>query len=351
MESLRNNLEQFIERLPLGVIILNAGLRIELRNELSFELLDVGIENHLNTDFMDVVKDHAVIKECVLLVHSGDIQQHYAMLPIGDKVLGCTALNSGDMIANGVIVLIEDATNIKKIEQIKREFIVTLLHKIRSPLATLKTSFSMLNHEIKNPDPQKHQQVVEIISMCSDEVDRLSTLIGDMRDLFLIETKIAEKDVVLEDFPIDKAIIGAIEALKKTLPPEIVEKRIIFNKNNGLHVLADFEKAKKIFFILIKNGLNYSPPETPVEVSLSIAADSINVTIKDHGVGIQESMKPLVFSKYFREDNDITRICAGNGLGLFIAKSYIDIMKGSIYFETKQGKGTSFHVSLPLHGR
>jgi two-component system, OmpR family, phosphate regulon sensor histidine kinase PhoR len=351
MDSLQNGLEVFIERLPLGIIVLNADLRIEMRNELSFKLLDVGMENLFNTDLMDVVKDFTALKECVGLVHSGIAQQHFTMLSTGDKVLGCTALQAHDIIPNGLIVLIEDAANEKKIEQLKLEFIGTLLHKLRSPLATLKTSFSMLNHEIANPDPQKHQEVIEIVAMCSEEVNRLSSLVSDMRDLFLIETKLAEKDVELEDFPIDKAILAAIEALKKTLSPEIVDTRVIFTKNSDHHVLADFEKTKRIFFILIKNGLHYSPPESPVEVSLSNASDSINITIKDRGIGIQDSMTPLVFSKYFREDNDITRNRPGNGLGLFIAKSYIDLMKGSVYFETKQGEGTLFHVSLPLHGR
>ena len=351
MDSRQNDLERFIERLPLGIIVVNADLHIEMRNELSFDLFDVGVESLLNTDFMDIIKDFTPLKEAVLQVHSGSVQQQYVLLPLHEKILGCTVLHAGDINPGGLIILIEDATSIKKIEQLKREFIGTLLHKIRSPLATLKTSFSVLNHEIADPDPQKQGEVVEIITMCSEEVDRLSSLIGDMRDLFLIETKLAEKEVELEDFPIDKAITAAIGGLKKTLSAEAVDTRVIFTKNTGLHVLADFEKTKRIFFILIKNGLQYSPPESPVEVSLSSASDSIDVTIKDRGIGIQESMKPMVFSKYFREDNDITRNFTGNGLGLFIAKSYIDLMKGTIYFDSKQGEGTSFHVSLPLYGR
>jgi two-component system, OmpR family, phosphate regulon sensor histidine kinase PhoR len=350
MDNLSGELERFIERLPFGIMVLNADLRIELRNELSLTLLDAGLENILNTDFLDIVRDHAAVKDCVLTVVSGNIQQQHTMLSIGERVLGCTALRAGEMMPGGLIVLIEDATNIKKIEQLKREFIGTLLHKLRSPLATLKTSFSMLNYEIANPDPKKHGEIIEIIGMCSEEVDRLSALIADMRDLFLIETNLAEKDLELEDFPVDKAISAAIEALKNTFSTGIVGKRVVFSGNADLRIFADFEKTKKIFFILIKNGLHYSPAEAPVEISVSGAADSIDVAIKDRGIGIRDSMRNQVFGKYFREDNDITRGLAGNGLGLYIAKAYVELMKGSIYFESKQGEGTRFHLSFPRTG-
>jgi len=352
MDSGHNDLERFIERLPLGIIVLSADLRISLCNDLSMRLLDVGVESLLSADFMDIIKNFDVLKESVLQVHSGKAQQQHVVLTIAEKSLSCSVLNTGDAPGNeGLIVLVEDATDLNKIEQMKREFIGTLLHKIRSPLATMKTSLSMLKYGVGQPNPQNHLEMRELFAMCYEEVNRLSTLINDMRDLFLIETKLAEKDLVMEDFPVDAAITSAITELKKTLPPEIGGKGIMFRENAELKVHADYEKTKKIFFLLMKNALQYSGPDASAEVSCSDAGDSINIIIKDHGIGISDSMTNQVFSKYFREDNFTTRNSAGNGLGLFIAKSYIDLMKGSMYFNSKQGEGTSFHVTLPPAGR
>jgi len=154
-----------------------------------------------------------------------------------------------------------------------------------------------------------------------------------------------------EDFAVDSAIKGAIGDLKKSLSPEPVDKRIRVDGNAGLHLHADYEKTKKIFFILLKNALQYSAPETPVEVSCSSADDSINIVIKDRGIGISDSLTNQVFSKYFREDNFATRNSVGNGLGLFIAKSYMDMMKGSMYFDSRQGEGSSFYLTFPLAER
>jgi signal transduction histidine kinase len=326
MDGVRIDLERFIERLPLGIMVLGGDLQIELRNEIAFTLLDVGMESLLSADFLDIAKDHGAVKDCVLLVRSGSVAQERVMFTVGEKCLGCMALQAGDIIPGGIIVLIEDVSNLNKIEYLKREFIGTLLHKIRSPLATLKTSFSMLNHEIAHPDQKRHGDVLEIIGMCTEEIDRLSTLVGDMRDLFLIETKLAERDMVWEDFPVNRAIVAAIETLKKSFSPEIINNRVLLAPCGDIHILADFEKIKKIFIILIKNGLLYSGNDAPVEISLSNAGDSIEVTIKDRGIGITDSIKNQVFEKYFRDDNDVTRSRAGNGLGLFIAKSYTDLM-------------------------
>jgi len=345
------DLERFIERLPLGIIVVSADLRVEMRNDLSFNLLDIGVENLLNTDFLGMLKEYPALKDIVLQVHSGKSQQQHLVLPMGDKVLSCSVLSAGDMPAGGLIILLEDATNVKKIEQIKREFISTLLHRIRSPLATMKTSLSMLKYGMVHPETSKTLDMHEIFTMCYDEVNRLSALISDMRDLFLIETKLVDKDLEIEVFPVYAAIASAIGDLKKTFSPEIVQKRIISEENIELLVNADFVKTKKIFFVLLKNALQYSAADSPVEVSCSALDDSINIIIKDHGIGISDSMADQIFGKFFREDNFTTRNSAGNGLGLFIAKSYIELMNGAIFFESKHGEGTSFHITLPLHGR
>ncbi len=351
MDNQQSTLESFIDRIPIGIIVLNKDLHIELRNELSFNLLDVGIENLLNTDFMDIIKSHDGLIDGILQVHSGIYQQQRIVVALANKTMNCTVRNASDDDSGEIIVLIEDATSIHKIEQIKREFIGTLLHKIRSPLATMKTALSMLGCETKPQGLNIPPEIQEIVAMCRSEADRLSLLVNDMRDLFLIETKIADKDMEPENFTVDTAIKGAIGDLKKSLPGGHSDTRIISTGDAGICIRADYEKTKKIFFVLLKNALQYSAPETPVMVSYSGADDFINIVIKDRGIGIAESLSGQVFSKYFREDNFTTRNIAGNGLGLFIAKSYVEMMNGTIYFDSKQGEGTSFYITFPAIGR
>jgi two-component system, OmpR family, phosphate regulon sensor histidine kinase PhoR len=349
MESVQNDLERFIERLPLGVIVLNSDMQIRICNDLSMSLLDVGVENLLNADFMDIIKDFNALKDSIRQVHSGKAQQHHAVLTVGEKSLSCTVLATVDPPGGDeLMVLVEDATSLGKIEQMKREFIGTLLHKIRSPLATIKTTLSMLQDGPADLGPKCSVETKEILGMCYEEVNRLSLLINDMRDLFVIETKLAEKELEMEDFTVGSALTRAVADLGKSLSLKTVNTRISFAGDPGLFVRADFDKTKKVFIVLLKNALQYSAPDTPVKVVCTRVPGYVNIQVKDSGVGITEKMMDFVFSKYFREDNPATRNSAGNGLGLFIARSYIELMKGSIYFESRQGAGTSFNVTLPV---
>jgi signal transduction histidine kinase len=343
MGNQHNELEQFIERLPIGVVELNAGLEITICNDRSMKLLDIDVESLLDAVFMDLINDCEILKDNITQVHSGKSQQQHFLLTIKEKILSCTVIKAGA----GMTILIEDATNLNKIEQIKREFIVTLLHKIRSPLATIKTSLSMLQGGPVDSGIQCSVETKEILGMCHEEVNRLSLLINDMRDLFFIETKLAEKELELEEFSVGLAFSRAIADLKKVLLPDTIGARISCVGNMKCFIRADFEKTKKVFTILLKNALQYSAPDAPVEVACASSSGNVSIQIKDSGIGISGKMTEFVFSKYFREDNPATRNRAGNGLGLFIAKSYVELMNGSIYFESRQGAGTSFYVTFP----
>jgi signal transduction histidine kinase len=349
MGNQQNDLERFIERLPIGVIVLTADLQITTCNDLSMKLLAIDVENLLDAAFMDLIKDFEPLKEGIWQVHSGKSQQQHVLLTIAEKILSCTVIKAGDDAdGEGMMVLVEDATNLNKIEQMKREFIGTLLHKIRSPLATIKTSLSMLQGGPADLGPQCSVETKEVLGMCYEEVNRLSMLINDMRDLFFIEMKLAEKELELEDFTVGSALTRAVADLGKTLSLKTVNTRISFSGNPELFVRADFDKTKKVFTTLIKNALQYSASDMPVKVACTRIPGYVNIQVRDCGIGITEKMTDFVFSKYFREDNPTTRNSTGNGLGLFIARSYIELMKGSIYFESRQGAGTSFNVSLPL---
>lgn len=94
----------------------------------------------------------------------------------------------------------------------------------------------------------------------------------------------------------------------------------------------------------------YSPEETGVTITCEDERDDIVVRVEDCGIGVAKESLPLLFGKYFRESNDATRNQEGNGLGLFIARSFIELMKGTIYCESVQGKGSVFSFSLPRKG-
>jgi signal transduction histidine kinase len=259
--------------------------------------------------------------------------------------LSCTIKHVAAENGRQAIVIVEDATRFRQIELVQRDFITNVLHKLRGPLSTLKTSLSMVQNEKVLADPV---QTGEILSMGYHEVNRLVDLVNDLRDLFQIETGLAGKDIEIEEFDVSAALGRAVDEIGKMPAPfSGIRKRLLLTGDPHRRVGADFAKTRKIFSVLLKNAVLYSEVETPIEVKFSDAGNGVMVCIKDQGTGIAEKNIPLLFGKYFREDTDQTRSNEGNGLGLFIAKSYTDLMGGSLYCENVEGKGCAFFVSLP----
>jgi signal transduction histidine kinase len=350
MNNACSEIERFIERLPIGIVVLDSGLRMVTCNDLALELLKIDVENCIMENFADVVED-ARLKEMLLLMRAGTSrQQSHLVLESGDRIIGCTIKAvPGDEGGQEFILTVEDTTKLRDLERLKREFIGSLLHRLRGPLATLKTSLALVQDERIGALPP---DIREILGMGHHEVNRLSVLLNDMRDLFQIETGLAEKDLDLETFSMADVLDRAIAGLLKMDPSfDTVRQRLVRSGNLEVKVVADFDKTMRVLSILLKNALQYSPDDSPIELSCIGKEGIMNIRIHDSGEGIAKDKLPLVFTKFFREDTSYTRKTEGNGLGLFIAKSYAELMGGCLYVESEPGKGATFLLSLPLAKR
>jgi NtrC-family two-component system sensor histidine kinase KinB len=350
MKTACSEIETFIERLPVGIVVLEADLRMMTCNNLALEILRVDVERCLMENFAEVVEDRR-LKEALLLMREGKTrQQSHLVLASGDRIIACTIKAiPGDEGTHEFIITVEDATKLRDLERMKREFIGSLLHRLRGPLATLKTSLAMVRDERIGTLPS---DIREILGMGHHEVNRLSVLLNDMRDLFQIETGLACKDLDLETFSMADVLDRAIAGLLKMNPSfDTVRQRLVHSGNLEVKVAADFDKTMRVLSILLKNAFQYSPDDSPIELSCIKKEGSANIRIHDSGEGIAKDKLPLVFTKFFREDTLYTRKAEGNGLGLFIAKSFSEQMGGTLFLESEAGKGTSCFLTLPLAER
>ena len=342
MNEIPRDVESFIEQLPVGIIVLDSGFQMCSCNNLALDLLGIDIENCLIGTFIDAIQNKE-LKEALLAASIGETkQQSKIILEIADRTVACTVKTT----PNGFIVIVEDATQLRGLERLKREFIGSLLHRIRNPLSTLKTSLAMVQDGRMGALPP---DVAEILGMGYHEVNRLTALLTDMNDLFQIETGLACKDLVIETFSVAKVLERAVAVLQTMDSPlNTVQQRLKISGELDTKITADFDKAKRIFKNILKNALCYSDENTAVELTCRAIEGYAEITIRDHGPGIAENMVPLVFTKFFREDTPNTRAFEGNGLGLFIAKSFTELMGGSMYCESVPGKGTAISLALPV---
>lgn len=337
---------RFLEGLPLGVLILDKDLNLAAGNRLALELLHIPVENLL-TESLPALLEKTPLS-AMLDVNAGDVtgtrklhaDLHGRTLQITVCRPGFPATGDGD-----IVITVNDITRFKQMEAVKSEFISVLLHKIRNPLTSVKTSLSMLKSGMVPGMPPEAREILEI---SHDEVNRLNGLLGDLRNTFAVETGLLGKELEIEPVEVMKVIHRAIaETLPWLSGGEAEKVRFSIEGDLSSRFDGDFEKARQALFYLFKNAAQYSDRKKKIRIVVRRDPEQIALSIQDKGIGIPDKALPFVFDKFFRADNVFETGVEGNGLGLYIARAFIESMNGNLFFESREKQGTTFFASFP----
>jgi len=243
----------------------------------------------------------------------------------------------------GTLVILHDVTREKMIERIKTEFVSVAAHQLRTPLSAIKWTLRMLlDGDVGELTPEQK----DFLEKSYKSNERMINLINDLLNVTRIEEGRYLYNPVLTEFePILESLLSFYteEIKRKGLKLE-VEKP----KEKLPPVVVDAEKIKLALQNLIENAIKYTLPGGKISISLKRLEDSIEFSIKDTGVGIPKDQQNRVFTKFFRGANAMKLETEGSGLGLFITKNIIEAHGGKIWFESEEGKGTTFYFTLPI---
>jgi signal transduction histidine kinase len=142
-----------------------------------------------------------------------------------------------------------------------------------------------------------------------------------------------------------------IEEILQVIEPKAQEKSVIFEKSIPKNkIIGNYDKrlTRMTLENLLSNAIKYTPSKGKVQFNVSLTSDSIQFEIRDSGCGIPKAEQGRIFEKLYRASN--VRNVDGNGFGLYIAKGAIEAQRGKIWFESVEGRGTTFHIVLPLSG-
>ena len=272
-----------------------------------------------------------------------------------------------------MILTIEDFTELRRLELMRRDFVAHLSHELRTPLAAVKLLTDTLAETVED-DPAAARGFARRIS---GEIDHLTQMVAELLELSRIESG----KIKLRREAVD--IAGLVEVSIDRMSPLADERkiRLVSALPDGLpDALADTSRAGEVLINLLHNGIKYTPPGGCVTVSAevvnSIAAGEVAATeqsaqgnmaprrmlaihVTDTGVGIDENDLPRVFERFFKVDRARTRemedatlpearAAAGTGLGLAIARHLVELHGGSIWAESRVGRGSVFSFTLPL---
>lgn len=242
------------------------------------------------------------------------------------------------------LVIFHNITREKVIEQLKSQFVSVAAHQLRTPLSIIKWSLSMM---IQGELGSLTAEQKEILEKTNQTNERMIRLINDLLNVARIE----EGRFIYKPQAVDftELLQIVIEPIKELAQEKKVKVEIDLSEEPKV-VRADTEKLALAVKNLIENAVYYTEPGGVVAISLKKKGNELEFFVKDTGIGIPKNQQHRIFGKFFRGDNAVRKETEGTGLGLFISKNIIEAHKGKIWFESTEGKGTTFFFSLPTIG-
>ncbi len=244
--------------------------------------------------------------------------------------------------ANGLFcVFLHDISERRQVEEMKNEFIATVSHELRTPMTSIRASLSMLVDGGAGELPPDVQHLVNIAYQSSE---RLVRLVNDILDIEKIEA--GKMDFRTDELEIAPLLDEAIDTVRGSAAqrPVALERT---GSARGLRVRGDHDRLVQLLVNLLSNAIKYSPQYNSVTLDCSAATAGIRLSVSDNGPGIPEAFQARVFAKFAQADSSDTRLKGGTGLGLAICRAIAEQHGGIIGFDTEEGRGTTFHVTLP----
>ena len=226
----------------------------------------------------------------------------------------------------------------KQLSEIKGRFVSMASHEFRTPLSTVLSSASLLSKYTTTEEQDKRNRHVEKIK---NSVKHLNDILED----FLSLGKLNEGKVEVQNTKFDlKAFMeDTIDEMKGLLKKD---QYFIFQHEGTNTVCSDRKLLKNIIFNLTTNAIKFSDEGAPLELRSKITNDTMQVTIKDKGIGISEDDLGHLYSSFYRGRNAMN--IQGTGLGLHIVKRYVELLSGTIELKSKLGEGSTFCITIPI---
>ncbi|HYU75003.1 MAG TPA: HAMP domain-containing sensor histidine kinase, partial [Ktedonobacteraceae bacterium] len=229
---------------------------------------------------------------------------------------------------------------------LKDEFIKLAAHELRNPLAALKGFTSMLGYQTaRGRGPQLADWQREALSEIEQVTARLDKFTEDLLDV----TRLQAGRLVLSHEPIDLVTL----VRKMLMQAQVTTKRHTFSFETPLTSLVvevDRVRIEQVFSNLLGNAVKYSPQGGPIEVVLraEVESHSALLSIRDQGIGIPASQQGRIFGRFVRAENARMTEIAGTGLGLYLSHEVIEWHGGRLWFESEEGAGSTFFLTLPI---
>ena len=246
-------------------------------------------------------------------------------------------------VVAGLIVVLQDTTEQKQMEEMQKEFVANVSHELRTPITTIKSYVETLMDGAKD-EPEVEEQFLHVIN---HESDRMTYLISELLEL----SRIDSRQVKLQLEPVDLTQLVKNSVEEHIFLAEQNEQTLAFTgSDTSYYIEADVQRVEQVLRNLITNAIKYSPKKASITLGMrpQKRTGRIEVFVRDTGMGIEKKEQERIFERFYRVDKARSRSMGGTGLGLAIAREIMEMHHGEIWVESRYGSGSTFWLSFPL---
>ena len=238
-------------------------------------------------------------------------------------------------------LVLEDVSELRRLQRIRTEFIDNLSHELRTPLTTVSLLVETLAADADALPPRAAERIAKI----EVETGHLVQMVNELMDLSRIESGIATAQ--LDDIDLGRLALTTVDRLRLFAERHGVALEVSTPPAVPL-VRGDQERLGQALLNLLHNAVKFSPPGSVVAVRVSPSETEVAVTVADHGPGIPRGAMPRIFERFYKADRARTRVAGGTGLGLSIARHIVEAHGGRIWAESEEGAGSTFSFAIPI---
>jgi PAS domain S-box-containing protein len=245
----------------------------------------------------------------------------------------------------GRIFAFRDISAERVVEQMKSEFVANVSRELRSPLTSI---YGFAETLLRDDILFGAEERATFLGYIASEAGRLTTIVDRLLSVARLDSGDLQVHLAVTD--VSSVVKDVVRSAEHTLGAG-GHRFVLDLPREPLEAEADHEKLRQIVADLVENAVKYSPDGGTIAVSARRSDDGIEVTVDDEGIGVPESERALIFSKFYRADSDSRELASGGtGLGLFIAKELLEAMRGRIWVRQREERGSSFVFVLPAAG-
>jgi two-component system phosphate regulon sensor histidine kinase PhoR len=340
----RNEFETILSAMREGVLAVDSEERILTFNQAAGSFFGIDLSSAKGHAIQEVIRNAEVQRFLSgVLTEKGPAEGEIVLHGPENRFLQLSGTLLHDIGGKkiGALVVLNDITRLRQLENMRREFVANVSHELKTPITSIK-GFAETLHAGAVNDKENVQKFLEIVLKQSD---LLNAIVDDLLSLSRIEQDAERGEIQLTEENL-RFILEAATA-DYELKAREREIKVILNCKQKIVVMANSRLLKQAISNLLDNAIKYSEPGTAVEVEAVSNSEEVVIRVNDHGSGIAPEHLPRLFERFYRVDKGRSRELGGTGLGLAIVKHIVQAHGGNVTVESTLGKGSIFTLHLP----